>query len=258
MRLYIKFLGLHLKIALQYKISFILSTIAQFLVSFNLFLAILFIFNRFHRIKTYSLSEVLLCFSIVLMSFSLAEMFMRGFDTFARTIGNSEFDRILLRPRRIVGQVVCMKVEFSRIGRLVQAVIMLVYGVRVSEINWSIMKLLTLFFMIAGGFVIFSCLFVVYASICFFTLEGLEFMNIFTDGAREHGKYPLDIYGEKVLKFCTYIIPYSLFQYYPYLYLTGRTDRVWYAFLPILGCLFIIPCYFLWKLGVRHYKSTGS
>jgi ABC-2 type transport system permease protein len=29
-------------------------------------------------------------------------------------------------------------------------------------------------------------------------------------------------------------------------------------FLPILGCLFLIPCYLLWRCGVRHYKSTGS
>lgn len=112
--------------------------------------------------------------------------------------------------------------------------------------------------MVLGGTVVFACLFLLYASLCFFTLEGLEFMNIFTDGAREYGKYPVNIYGKNVLKICTYIVPFALFQYYPFLYLSGKSENVYFAFLPILGCLFLAPCYLLWRVGVRHYKSTGS
>jgi ABC-2 type transport system permease protein len=243
---------------MQYKVSFLLTTIGQFLVSFNVFLGVLFMFDRFHEVKGYSFSEVLLCFSTVLMSYSLAEMFMRGFDLFASTISNGEFDRILLRPRSIILLVVSGKIEFTRFGRILQAIIMFAYGILASEIHWSPSKILTLLLMIFGGTVIFSCLFVIYASICFFTLEGLEFMNILTDGAREYGKYPLDIYGKGVLRFCTYLVPYTLFQYYPFLYLIGRTDHWWYLFFPLLGCLFLIPSFLLWRFGVLHYKSTGS
>lgn len=258
MRLYCKFFAIHLKGAMQYKISFLLTVLGQFFVSFNVFLGILFLYDRFHEVKGYSFSEAVLCYAIVLMAFSLAEMFFRGFDTFSGIIGNGEFDRMLLRPRSIVWQIVAGKVEFTRLGRIVQAVVMLVYGIVKSEIDWNIHKSLTLVAMVLCGAVVFGCLFLIYASICFFTLEGLEFMNIFTDGAREYGKYPLDIYGKQVLKFCTYLVPYTLFQYYPFLYLTGRTDCGWYSLLPFLSCLFILPCYLLWKTGVRHYKSTGS
>ncbi len=258
MRLYMKFFGIHLKGAMQYKLSFLLTTIGQFLVSFNAFLGVLFMFERFHDVKGYRFSEVVLCFSIVLMSYSLAEMFMRGFDLFATTISNGEFDRILLRPRSVILLVISGKIEFTRFGRMLQAILMLVYGVKASGLHWDIYKIITLFLMILGGTVIFGCLFVVYASICFFTLEGLEFMNILTDGAREFGKYPIDIYGKKVLQFCTFLVPYTLFQYYPFLYLIGRVHSWQYMFLPVLGCLFLIPCYLLWRYGVRHYKSTGS
>jgi ABC-2 type transport system permease protein len=243
---------------MQYKVSFVLTTLGQFLVSFNVFLGVLFMFDRFHQVKGYRFSEVLLCFSTVLMSYSLAEMFMRGFDLFASTISNGEFDRILLRPRSIILLVVSGKIEFTRFGRILQAIVMLTYGIMASEIVWSPIKILTLLFMILGGTVIFGCLFVIYASICFFTLEGLEFMNILTDGAREYGKYPLDIYGKGVLRFCTYLVPYTLFQYYPFLYLIGHTKDWWYLFFPLLGCLFLLPSLLLWRFGVKHYKSTGS
>ncbi len=258
MSLYMKFMGIHLKGAMQYKISYLLTMLGQFLVSFNVFLGILFMFDRFHEVKSYRFSEVLLCYSIVLFSFSFAEMFMRGFDAFASTIGNGEFDRILLRPRNIILLVVSSKIDFTRFGRMIQAVIILIYGIRKSELVWGPARILTLLLMIAGGVVIFGCLFLVYASICFFTLEGLEFMNILTDGAREYGRYPFDVYGKAVMRFCTYLVPYTLFQYYPFQYLIGRTDRLYYLLYPLIGCLFMIPCLVLWRFGVRHYQSTGS
>jgi ABC-2 type transport system permease protein len=258
MKLYIKFLGIHIKGAMQYKLSFIMIAIGHFLVSFNVFLGIIFMFNLFHKVKGYQLSEVMLCYSIVLMAYTLGEMFMRGFDTFASTIGNGDFDRILVRPRSTILLVVSSKMELTRIGRILQSIGMLIYGVSASKIVWSTDKILTLVLMILGGSVIFGCLFIIYASICFFTLEGLEFMNILTDGAREFGKYPLDVYGKGLLKICTFLVPYALFQYYPFLYLTGRVTSPLYILLPLAACSFFIPCYLLWRFGVRHYKSTGS
>lgn len=258
MRLYLHFFSIHIKSVIQYKVSLLLTTLGQFLVSFNVFLGIYFMFQRFHLIEEFRYSEVLLCFSIVLMGYSIAETFVRGFDLFATTIANGEFDRILLRPRNEIFQVLANKIEFTRIGRLLQTIIILIYGIKTSGIVWSADKVLTMILMIVGGSVIFGCLFVVYASICFFTLEGLEFMNILTDGAKEFGKYPLSVYGKGVLKFCTYVVPYALFQYYPFLYLIGRTTNQLTMFLPIVACGFIMPCYLFWRFGVRHYKSTGS
>ena len=258
MKLYLHFFSIHLRSVFQYKLSFLLTSIGQFLVSFNVFLGIYFIFNRFNKVDGYNYSEVLLCFSIIIMAYTIAESFIRGFDTFASTISNGEFDRILVRPRNEIFLVLASKIEFTRIGRLIQAIIILVYGIATAHIVWTWDKVLTLVLMIFGGCVIFSCLFIIYASICFFTLEGLEVMNILTDGAREFGKYPINIYGRGVLKFCTFLIPYALFQYYPFLYLTGRSDNPIFIILPVLACGFAIPTYLFWKFGVRHYKSTGS
>lgn len=68
-------------------------------MSFNVFLGIYFLFQRFHQVKGYSYSEVLLCYAIVLMEFSLAEMWARGFDSFASLVKSGEFDRVLVRPQ---------------------------------------------------------------------------------------------------------------------------------------------------------------
>jgi ABC-2 type transport system permease protein len=215
-------------------------------------------FARFNNVEGFKFSEVLICFSVLLTSFSIAECFFRGFDTFGGIISNGEFDRIMVRPRNEVLQVLGSRIEFTRIGRFLQAIIVLAYAIPNSGIVWTADKIVTLCLMIIGGTFLFAGLFIIYAGICFFTIEGLEFMNIFTDGGKEFGKYPLSIYGEGILKFFTFIIPLALIQYYPLLYLLGRTDNPLYMILPVFGILFILPSYIFWRFGVKHYKSTGS
>lgn len=258
MKLYFKYVGMLLKCQMQYKASFIMTAIGQFLVSFTAFLGVYFMFNRFNSVNGFEFSEILICFSITLMAFSLTECFVRGFDVFPNLIKSGNLDRILVRPRNEIFQVLTSNIDFSRIGRLLQSILMLDIAVPISRIVWTFDKVITVILMIVGGIAVFSSLFVLYAGISFFTIEGLEFMNIFTDGSREFGKYPLSIYGDRVLKFLTYVIPIALFQYYPFLYLIGRSDNIGLIFLPLLGFVFMIPCYCLFKFGLSKYKSTGS
>lgn len=258
MKLYLTYLSIHIKSQMQYKASLFLTMLGQFLVSFSAFLGMYFMFARFHAVEGFSFAEVLLCFATVLMAFSLAECFARGFDGFARVLANGEFDRILVRPRSEVLQVLASRFELSRAGRLLQAVAVFLYSIPASGVVWSADKVLTLTLMVVCGTLVFSGLFVIYAALCFFTTEGLEFMNIFTDGGREFGAYPFSVYGKDVLRFLTFVIPLALFQYYPFLYLVGRSESIWYMLLPLVSLLFLVPCRLLFKIGLRHYKSTGS
>lgn len=258
MKLYARFLCMLFKSQMQYRASFVMLALGQFLVSFTAFLGIRFLFDRFHAVQGFSYEEILLCFSVVLMAFSLTECFVRGFDVFPSLIQSGGLDRFLLRPRGVVFQVLTSRMDFSRVGRLVQAVWMLAYAVDNSAMAWTADKAATLALMLAGGVAVFAALFVLYAGLSFLTIEGLEFVNIFTDGSREFGKYPLSIYGEGVLKFYTYVIPVALFQYYPLLYLTGRSDAAGLMFLPLLGFVFLLPCYGFFRWGLRRYQSTGS
>lgn len=257
-RLYLHYISIIVRSNMQYKTSMALMIMGQLLVSFSTFLGIYFMFRRFDSVKGYSYSEVLLCFAIVLLQFSLAEMFVRGFDAFAGVVRLGEFDRILVRPRNEILQVLGSRFEITRIGRMAQALIIFGYAVGTCGVDWSFGRIITVCFMLIGGFAVFSGLFVIYASFCFFTLEGLEFMNVFTDGGREYGKYPIDVYGKRMMQFATIVIPYTLIQYYPLQYLLGRTDSVIFVFLPLIAILFLVPCLLFWRYGVSRYKSSGS
>lgn len=204
------------------------------------------------------MAESLLCYSVVGMGFSLAETFARGFDLFPSVISNGEFDRILVRPRGLVFQVLAAKMDFTRLGKLLQAAVVLVYAVPNSGFVWSAGNILVLILMILSSFIIFSGIFLLYGAVAFFTIEGVEFMNIFIYGGKDFGQYPYAIYGKPVLMLLTFVIPLAMFQYYPFLFLSGRETSWLYAAAPIAGCLFLLPCWLFWRFGVRHYKSTGS
>jgi len=258
MKMYFRYFSIHLRSQMQYKSSFLMLLSGQFLGAFASFLTVWFLMDRFSVVDGFSASQVLLCFAVITMAFSLAECFFRGFDTFANMIGNGEFDRMLVRPRGLVFQVIGSRIEFSRLGKLLQAVLVLTYAIPNCGVLWTADKIITLILMIFCGALVFSGLFVVYASFCFFTTQGLEFMNIFTDGGKQFGQYPFSIYGEGILKFFTYVIPLAVFQYYPLLYLVGMTDNRWYMLFPLLSLLFLIPCFLFWRFGLSRYKSTGS
>ena len=256
-KLYFRFLAVHLKTAMAYKGSFILSCIGQLLITTNVFLGVKFLLDRFGSVGGYRLPELTLCYSVILLSCSLTECFGRGFDAFPRILSGAQFDRILVRPRGIIFQILCQDMKPSVISRAAQGVVMLVYGITAGAVHWTIGKALALAAMVLCGSVLFFGLFLLYAALCFFTMEGLEVMNIFTDGAREYGKYPFGIYGRGVLWITTLIVPLALVQYWPLQYLLDRGP--WqYGLLPLLSLLFLIPVCTFWKFGVAHYRSTGS
>ncbi len=258
MKFYINLLALHLKSQMQYKLSFFLSTFGQFITSFTAFFSIYFMFSRFHAVEGFTYEQALLCFAVVTMAFSLGEMVGGGFAVFPRMLGNGEFDRALVRPRSLLGQVVAPKMDLTRLGLLMQAVVVLCYAIPYSGIAWTFSKALTLCLMILCGSAIFFGLFLIYAACAFFTVEGLEFFNIFTYGGREFGRYPFAVYGKNVLMFLTFVIPMALFQYYPLLYLIDQERGAFFMFTPLIGLLFLIPCYAFFRFGLSRYKSTGS
>lgn len=258
MNLYFKYFLMHLKSQMQYKSTFILNVFGRAAMSFANVAGVLFMLVRFYKIEGFTLNQTLLCTSIVTMAFSIVEALARGFDIFPRLLGNGEFDRVLVRPRGIIFQILASNIEFMRLGEFIQAIVVLCYAIFNSEIMWNWDKILTLFLMISCGTVVFLCLYIIQASISFFTTEGLEFMNILTRGGQMFGRYPFSIYGKGVLKFLTYVIPLALFQYYPFLYLTDKSKNMFYMFTPLLSLLFIMPCYLLFRVGLRYHKSTGS
>ncbi|MBQ8659834.1 MAG: ABC-2 family transporter protein [Bacilli bacterium] len=258
MKLYLNSLALHLKSELEYRMSFIISFLSQILIFFTYYFVIIALFSKFDNIKGFTLYEVLLCFSIIQFGFAFNEVFARGIDKFDKLIIEGGFDRLLLRPKNLILQVLCSDGDFVKVSRLIQAIIVLVIALINLKVEITFLKIVCLILMLMASCVIFFGIFLLAASYCFMTVQGLEVRNVFTDGGKHMAQYPIGVFKKGFVFFFTFIIPYAFVNYYPLLYFIGKNDNILYAFSPIVVFLYLIPCFIVFYMGVKKYEGSGS
>lgn len=86
MKLYLKYLAMQLKIALAYKKTFIISLLAKTETTVFAFVSITFLFNKFGDIAGYTINDVMICFIVSFLGYSLSECFFRAFDRFDKIL----------------------------------------------------------------------------------------------------------------------------------------------------------------------------
>ena len=257
-KLFFESIKFNIKKDIEYKSSFILNSISQVFVFFTFYFIIIALFDRFNNIKGFNVYEVLLCFSIIQFGFAFNETFFRGIDRFEDLIIDGSLDRFLIRPQGILFQVLCSKVDFVKIVRLIQSLIVMVIALSKLNIVWNLGKFIVLILMMIASILVFFGLFVLTASYCFITIQGLEVKNLLTDGGKNLAQYPISIYRKGVVFFFTFIIPYGFVNYYPLLYFLDKSKNILYLFSPLLVLIFLVPCLWSFKIGLKHYNSVGS
>jgi len=227
------------------------------------FLAIWALFARFGSLRGWTLPEIALFFGVTDCAFALAEGIGRGFDTFSNLVKNGDFDRLLVRPRSTLLQVAGQELLLTRLGRLVEGAAVLVWAAVRLRVGWSAPHVALLIGAIVGGACLFYGLLVLQATLSFWTIETLELFNILTYGGIETARFPLTVYRPWLRRFFTLVVPLACFNYLPLGQLLGPphsagVSPVWQWTAPFAGILFLLICLQIWKIGVRHYCSTGS
>ena len=203
MKLFLNYLSLHLKISLEYKSSFIMTIISQTLAMFVELFTVYSLFLKFKLLDIYNSYELLLGFSTLWLGFSLVELFGRGFDHFSRIIINGNFDILLIRPANIFIQICGTDICYEKIGRVIISLLIFIYSSIKVISHFTFYKLLLLILMVLGCVVVIFSIFIIGATICFVTIQGLEAVNIITNGTRQVCQYPMGIY-KKAVKFLNF------------------------------------------------------
>lgn len=262
-KLYFRYLSMSIQSQLQYRASFIMMSIGHFVITFIDFLGLWVLFERFGSLQGFTFAEAALFYGMVHIAFSVTEAWTRGFDTFSRLVQSGDFDRILLRPRNTVLQVLGHDFQMMRIGRFAQGLIVLLWAAYVLDIQWTLGKVFLLFFSIIGGNFLFSALIVLQATLSFWSIQSLEIVNSFTYGGVEAAQYPLSIYKSWFRKIFLFVIPLGCINYFPAIAILGKADPLQYPswvpwISPFIGFIFFVMALQVWKVGIKHYQSTGS
>lgn len=262
--LYWRLIRMQLLAQAQYKLNLIIDIGTYLLITGTEFLAVVIVFGPFPTLLGWRAGEVVMLYGMSSVSFGLAEMVGAGIDAFPEMIRRGEFDRVLLRPAGVLLQVVGSDFRLRRLGRISQGIFALGLALHLlPTFHWTPAKMILLPIGIASGAVIFIAVLVLGATLCFWTVETTELVNILTYGGREMLSWPMNIYNQAMQRFFLFVIPLAFGSYVPACYLLDRSlpfglpDMVAFA-TPLIALVFVVVAWSVWNIGVRHYQSTGS
>lgn len=261
LRLYRRLVGARVRGQLQYKVSFALLTLANVSFTISEMLAVLVIVGHVPHLAGWSRTEIAFLFGLSYLAFAFAEMLAAGFDGFHRLILEGTFDRVLLRPVGAFFQIFASDLALRRIGRATAGLAAL--AISTLPVEWTPDRILVLSLGLASGVAIYFAIFVVGAASAFWTTQGNEAINIFTNGGNMVTSYPLDVFDGWLRRLITFVVPLAFINYYPALYILDRSDPLglpdWSRLAsPLAATLAMLAAGAIWSAGVRHYSSTGS
>jgi ABC-2 type transport system permease protein len=265
MGIYFRLISVQIRSQMQYRMAFVVETITTLMLSVTSFLTLAFVIQRFGNIAGWTLGEVAFLYGMAETSFGVMDLLFSGFDpgNFGRQTRLGQFDQLLLRPVGLTVQVFGSQFLLRRIGRIAQGAAVLIFAFSQVQLHWTFLKVLYLPVVIASMVAFFGGLFIIGATITFWTLESIEIVNIFTYGGTEMISYPMSIYQDWLRHFFTFIIPAIFLNYYPALYFLDKPDPLGFPALaaglaPLAGFGVLAAALAFWRYGVQHYQSTGT
>jgi len=259
LKVYVKIIRIYIMSGLEYRgwrLVFISNMIGIVLDTISIPL----IFLRFGSVGEWTMERILFIYVLASTSYGFAKIFCVGFEDFPwKMVRSGDFDRVLLRPRSLFTQITGF---YFRIGRIPWAVTGL------SAIAWLMFRLnVTINFFnitvlicaLIGGILMYTGIFIITAGIGIFTVKGLDWIFIFTSNSRQVAKCPIDYLPKLIRGVLTFVIPMFVISYYPASLVCGWGESAFTGLLALpTGIAFLFLSTLIWKIGVRHYRSTGS
>ena len=258
-----RLVGAQIRSQYQYRVSFVLDLMGNFLISFIDFLAVLVLFHNTTRLGAWSVREVAFLYAMSSISFALSDLLVGHFDQFPQKVRDGNFDILLVRPRSTLFQLIGSDFQLRRLGKALQGVLVLVYAVGSLRIPWDAGRIAMLVVMIPAAIVIFGSVWTIGSCLSFWTTDGGEFTNAFTYGGNFLTQYPINIYSVWARRFLAYAVPMAFVCYFPALYILDKPDALGLpSFLrfmsPLVAAVAVAVAGTIWRLAVRRYRSTGS
>jgi ABC-2 type transport system permease protein len=225
--------------------------------------AVLVLFRATATVGGFTLSEAILMTGLTAFGFVLADMTVGNIDDLKRYVRTGQLDTMLTRPLPVLPQLVFTDLPLRKLLRLVFGAAVYGIALAVNDIHWTAARVLLTAAAPVGAALFFGAIFVLTASFAFWWVESGEIGNGFTYGGRDFTSYPITVYSHWFRDLFAYALGFGFVSYQPALALLGRTDPLglpaWAGFVsPLVALPAVAIATLVWRIGIRHYRSTGS
>jgi ABC-2 type transport system permease protein len=252
-------LRLHLLSGIEYR-GWWISLLQTLTVAVTDPIGTVLLFHRFGSIGVWSMERILLIYALAVTSFGLAECLGRGFDYFPhKMIRSGNFDRLLLRPCSLFAQAAISFFHIHRLARPAAGIAVILWCLARQNAAPSPRNILLLISALSGGTLLYTGVFVFISGIAFFTVKAMDWSIIFTNASYQVTRIPFDYMPAPLKGGFTFVMPMLVISYYPASVICGWGEPLWKGLLALpAGAAFFGASLLMWRVGVRHYKSTGS
>jgi ABC-2 type transport system permease protein len=264
-RLYLRLVSIQIRSQMQYRFSFWMDIFSTALLSGSYFVALVLVMQQFKTIAGWSLGEIAFLAGMAELNFATMDMVFGGFDpdAFSPFVWKGSFDQLLLRPIPITLQVLGSRFVLRRLGRIFEGVVIFSIALALTDIRWTVAKLIYLPLVMISQVLCFGALFMVGSTLTFWTVKPLEAVNIVTYGGTEMITYPMSIYPAWLRNFFTFVLPFIFLNYFPALFFLDKPDPLGFPAIapflaPLAAVVVLFAAYQFWQFGLRHYQGTGS
>ncbi|AQZ64425.1 integral membrane transport protein [[Actinomadura] parvosata subsp. kistnae] len=260
-RTYFLLLWTWTRAAAAYPVSFAMMTVLGFAIAAIDVAVILIIFANTTTLAGFSREEVLFLYGAANLAFTICDTFVSNLDRVSTHIKAGTLDTFLIRPVGAWIQLAADRFMATRIGRILQAGLVLGYAVSALGIGWERAWMIPV--MVLTGIVIFASLWTIAGALQFLLTDAPEVVNTLTYGGSQLTQYPFSVYTRDLVKGVTYVLPLAFVNWQPGLYVLDRADPFgtpgFMRFLgPAAALVLALSAALVWRQGLRHYRSTGS
>ncbi len=248
---------------LEYRLSFALQLLGTTLIALLDFVAILVIFENVPALGGWSIAEVALLYAIASISFAFTDLMIGHLDLLPNMIRDGTFDLVLVRPLPSLMQVVASDFSLRRLGKAVQGIGVLAYALAQLDVEWSLGKAAMIPLAVAAGSMIYAGVWVALATVAFWIVDAIEFVNAFTYGGNFLSQYPLNVFARWLRGLVIFVVPLAFVAYFPALYVLGKDDALGLPDAlrfssPLVAVAAMLAAGALWRVAIRHYRSAGG
>ena len=253
----------HARGQMSYRLSFTVDLLTNVSATALDVFTILILFTVTRTIGGFDLRSALVVNCLTACAFALADLLVGNIERIKTYVRTGLFDAVLVRPLGALPQLLLMDMPIRKISRGLFGLGVYVVALALADIHWTPARAALAVVAPLGAIAYYAAVFVATASVAFWWTESGEIGNAFTYGGRDFTSYPITVYSGWFRRLFAYGMGFAFVSYYPALALLGRTDPLglpdWVGYAaPSVAVLAVIVAAAVWRVGIRHYRSTGS